>query len=107
MTEKVRAITDVLDRHLGEDIVVIDFGRSGPICDYFIICTAKNDRHSESLVDFLKKELPDEAIYHIDDSDPAWQIVDYNDVMVHIFLEETRMQYRLERLWSEHPITNL
>ncbi len=102
MTEKAKSITDVLDKHLAEDIVVIDFGKSGPICDQFIICTAKNDRHSESLVDFLKKELGDFEIYHLDDADPTWQIVDYNDVMVHIFSEEARAQYSLEKLWSEH-----
>ena len=107
MSEKVKAIAEVLDKHLAEDIVVIDFGKSGPICDHFIICTARNDRHSESLVDFLKKELKDFDIYHLDDGDFTWQIVDYNDVMVHIFLEDIRAQYNLEKLWSEYPKASL
>lgn len=101
-------VVKILDEKLAEDLVIIDFEGKGSIADCFIICTAKNERHSDSLVDYLKEGLESKVkIHHIDDEDPAWQIIDLGDILVHIFLKETRERYQLERLWSDYKVESL
>ena len=78
------------------------------ICDYFLLMTADNTRQAQAIADFLEEELEaiDEKPRHIEGYDAGrWVLLDCSAVVVHIFLEEEREYYNLERLWGDAPRT--
>ncbi len=106
--KKLTKVVDILDKRLAEELVIIDFGNSNPITDMFLICTSKNERHADSLVTYLKEGLEGiYDIYHIDDADLGWIIVDLGDIIIHIFTKEMREKYQLERLWSDQKLIRI
>ena len=70
-------------------------------CHYFVICTATSSVHARALSDHLKQKI---KAWHIEgDEFGHWILMDYIDVIVHIFLEEEREYYDLENLWGDVP----
>ena len=110
MKNKIEIICNTLNEKLAEDVVVIDFDHQNALTDYFIIATAKNFRHGNSLVDFVEEALKQNG-YEIRNTemskDSGWFVLDCEDVIVHIFLEEDRAKYQLERLWADFHITKM
>ena len=110
MSELLDIVLKTLDEKLGEDIVTIDMSAVSPFTDYFVIATARNVRHAQSLAEFVEQEA---AKYGYDvrvregEKDSTWVLVDLNEVIVHIFTDETRKTYRLEALWADQPLTRL
>jgi len=100
-------VVDILDNKLAENILLLDIGEISPFADYFVIATATSDRQSQALVDAMVAELRDQKMkpLHIEgDRTSGWQLVDYGDVIVHIFSPEQRAFYRLEDLWSDAKV---
>lgn len=93
---------------MAEDILLLDISKAGsPFADYFVIATASTDRQSQALVDAMQDELRSQKIrpLHIEgERDSGWQLVDYGNVIVHIFSPEQRAFYRLEDLWHEAQV---
>lgn len=91
----------------GEDIVALDVGDIISITDAFVITSATNTRHVRTLVDEIEKAMKEHAsslptsVEGLDDA--TWVLLDYGDIVVHVFLDETRAYYELERLWSDAP----
>ncbi len=91
-------------------IVSLDMrGIDGAICEKFVICNADSTTH----VDAISGEIEDKLI-EVNGEKPLrvegrensyWVVMDYGDVMVHIFLTEAREYYRLEELWGDVPVT--
>lgn len=110
MENKIEIICNTLNEKLAEDVIVIDFDHQNALTDYFIIATAKNFRHGNSLVDFVEEALKQNG-YEIRNTemskDSGWFVLDCEDVIVHIFLEEDRAKYQLERLWADFRITKM
>ena len=106
MSELLQLVQKTLDEKLAMDIVTIDMQEVMPFTDYFVICTAKNIRHAQSLAEFVDQEA---AKYGYDvrvregDKESTWVLIDLNEVVVHIFTEETRKMYSLEALWADQP----
>ena len=76
------------------------------ICDYFLILTVDNTRQAQAIADFMEEELEaiDEKPRHIEGyAAGRWVLLDCSTVIVHIFLEEEREYYNLERLWGDAP----
>lgn len=97
-------ITEILDDRKGKDIIVIDTRRKTVITDFFVICSGTSTTHVRALADELSRKLKEEGkeYSHIEGYDSAnWILIDYLDVVVHVFLEEQREFYNLERLWKE------
>ena len=96
----------------GEDVVKIDLRKLEiRIADYFIVCHAPSktqvDSISYSVEDFVRKETGEKPI-HIEGLENCfWFLIDYGDVIVHIFQEEYRKFYSLESLWADATITGL
>lgn len=91
----------------GDDIVILEVGDIIAIIDCFVLVSASNSRLVRTIVDEI--EL---AMRAHDDSwpigvegknDASWVLLDYGDVVVHVFLEETRAYYDLDRLWADAP----
>ncbi|NOZ73468.1 MAG: ribosome silencing factor [Chloroflexi bacterium] len=93
---------------MAENILLLDISKAGsPFADYFVIATASSDRQSQALVDAMQDELRPQKIrpLHIEgERDSGWQLIDYGNVIVHIFSPEQRAFYRLEDLWHEAQV---
>lgn len=103
-TELVKQIVKILDDKKAEDIKVIKVTDLTILGDYFIIADGSNTTHVKSLVDeveFQTKQLGNIPARIEKDTTSNWIILDYNQVIVHIFYKETRDYYDLERLWTD------
>jgi len=102
--ELTKKIVKVLDEKKADKTEVIKVRDLTIICDYFVIASANNSTHVKSLVDEVEHQLKGLGKYpaRIDGYQGAnWVVIDYNDVIVHIFYEETRNIYNLEKLWAD------
>lgn len=102
--DKIKKIYDVLDSKLGEDIVILNVNGVSTITDYFIIVSAKSERQVNALQDAVDDEMTKlnvEARAIEGRITSRWILMDYGDVVVHIFKDEEREFYNLERLWKD------
>ena len=100
----VKLCCGVLDEKLAGDLTVLDVGAQSSITDFLILATATSEPHLRALRVELEKAL-DGAKVQIVGMDVAqesgWMVIDAFDVMIHLFLAETRERYGLERLWRD------
>ena len=95
----------------GEKITKLDMrGIDGSVCDFFVICQADNPRQVLAIADSVEDyvfENTKQWPYHREGKENAeWVLLDYVDVVVHIFLDERRDFYKLEKLWADAPRTD-
>ena len=106
-TERARMAAQAADDKKGEDIIVLDVAEIMGIVDAFVITHGSNTRLVHAIVDEVKAQLFDRAgvkprsVEGLDDM--SWVLLDYGDLIVHVFLDETREFYGLERLWADAP----
>jgi ribosome-associated protein len=89
-----------------EDVVILDVGEIIVITGYFVICSASSDRHLKTVIEEIDKaikELGERPIRREGEGEAGWWLLDYVDVVVHVFGREEREYYDLERLWSDAP----
>jgi ribosome-associated protein len=101
-------IMTVMEDKKAKDIMSIDITSLSIISDYFAICSGTSTTHIKAICDELEFKLEEQGIkcFHIEGYETArWILMDYSDVIVHIFHDEDRQFYNLERLWS-HGIKN-
>lgn len=94
----------------GYDVTLIDLKKIASFADYFIICSADSDVQVKAIADEVEKSLKDEGIkcWHKEGYTALkWVLLDYVDVVVHIFKKESRLFYNLEKLWGDAPTENL
>lgn len=92
----------MIDQKKGEDIVIYDLRNLSPITDYFIISTGLSDVHVKTIAEHIMEQ---ERPQHAEGLEAAsWVLLDFIDVIVHVFSKETREFYGLERLWGDAPI---
>lgn len=99
----VKEIVRVLDKKKACDIKAIEITEHSIVADYFIICSGTSNTHVKSLADEVEYELKEQGVapYHMEGKATGWMLLDYNSVLVHVFTEETRDYYNLERLWQD------
>lgn len=99
------------DEKKATDILVQDVRELVSITDYFVIVTAANSRQVEAIIDEIEEALREQMHIkpsHTEDSrDGSWSLLDYGDVVVHVFMPEAREYYRLEELWNDAPTIDL
>lgn len=110
-TEIVRTacIEQLLSRK-AEDLIAIDLRQTADFVDYFIICTGTSDVHVRALADAVIEGLKAEGQrpYQVEGYDvQKWILIDFFDIVVHIFQRESRQFYGLERLWRDAPIERI
>ena len=102
--EKARRILQIALAKKPEDPLTLDLRASGLIWDYFIMITANSSPHAKAIVSELVKKSKEEniSIHHIeDDENGDWVLIDYFDVLLHLFSRERREFYRIERLFKK------
>ena len=100
----VRLIASLLLSRKGEDVVLLKMDEVLPLTDYFVIATARNSRHIRALRDVVERGLKDKKILPMNRSpkeSKSWILLDYGDVVVHLFQPESRDFYDLENLWAD------
>ena len=108
--EMVRLAYKALDDKKAEDIKVIEIGTISVIADYFIIANGTNPSQVEAMVGAVTEELgragyEPKRIEGVRNS--GWILMDYGDVVVHIFNKEDRLFYDLERIWRDGKVVDL
>ncbi|MFN3598316.1 MAG: ribosome silencing factor [Aquificaceae bacterium] len=99
----LKTLKDLLEDKKAEDIVILDVSKHTNIADYFLIATANSPVHARALVKYLLEELEKRSIKpdHVEGEEEAnWILLDFTDIIVHIFLKEWREYYDLEWLYS-------
>lgn len=93
-----------IDDKLGKDMKVIDISNVSVLADYFIIASGSNKNQVQAIVDNIEDELA-QAGYHpkqVEGYQTAnWILLDYGDIILHIFDEENRLFYDIERIWRD------
>ena len=105
----VEVITQGIQEKKGQEIVIVDMqGIEGAICNYFVICTGNSPTQVSAIMDSVEDVARDKAgekpIRVVGEQQAQWIAMDYVDVMVHIFLPETREYYNIERLWEDAKV---
>ena len=95
---------EALDDRKGEDIKVIDISKVSTIADYFIIANGSNSNQVGALVDSVEDKLAKEGFYAKQREGlglGSWVLLDFGEIIVHVFDKENRLFYDLERVWRD------
>ena len=101
----LKTIINAINDKKGEDITLIDVSNSSPICEYFVLTSASNERQLLAIANSIDEELAKNnlSIKKIEGKGSKWLIVDVESVIIHIFTKEERENYNLEKLWAPFP----
>jgi len=108
--EKTALISQIVADRKAIDVVVLDIADVSSITDYFLICSGGSARQAQAIADAIDEQLKKAGIMPLGIEgyrDGRWILMDYGDVIVHIFAQETRDFYDLEHLWANAPRLDL
>ncbi|WP_368366853.1 ribosome silencing factor [Ruminococcus sp. J1101004sp1_RTP21198st1_B9_RTP21198_201120] len=111
-TEKMMAqiACKAIDDKKGQDIKIIDIHNVSVIADYFVIASGTNSNQVQAIVDNVEEQLGRagfEAKQIEGNRNSSWILMDYSDVIVHVFDEENRLFYDLERIWRDGKVLEM
>ena len=96
--------TKALDSKKGMNIKLLKIDRISSLADYFLICTGTSNTHVKTLCDYAEftlEELGEPMLGREGHRGNAWELLDYGTIVVHVFTDEARKFYDLERLWAD------
>jgi ribosome-associated protein len=99
-----RRAVEVAEEKQASDIVMLDLQKLNTVADYFVICSGESERQLKAIIDAIDETISREFARDARTEgtpDTGWILLDYGDVVVHIFSVALRDYYRLERLWSK------
>lgn len=102
-----REAADLALSKKAEDVVILDLHDLSTVTDFFVICSGSSDTHVKAIADAIEDGLEAKGVrkWHIEGySHRKWVLLDYVDVVVHVFHHKTREFYLLERLWGDAKI---
>ena len=102
--EAAQLCAEAADTKKAFDILILDIRRLTYIADYFVICSGSNTTQVSAISDWIVQTLAKTGVHpsHIEgQTESSWVLMDYGDVVVHIFDEQTRAYYALEKLWGD------
>jgi ribosome-associated protein len=108
--DRALACTRTALDHKAYDLVVLETGHLSTIADYFVICSGRSDTQVQAIADAVTADLAREGVRPLAVEGlphAQWVLIDYGDVVVHIFYVPVREFYDLERLWARAPRVEL
>ena len=108
--EKLEIIVKALDSKRGEDIQALKISDLTILADYFVIVNGTSNTHARTLADEVEFQLSQKGIEperREADTGNTWIILDYGDIIVHVFYKETRQFYKLEGVWADGERVNI
>ncbi|MEW6196286.1 MAG: ribosome silencing factor [Bacteroidota bacterium] len=109
-TRFAKMISDIILTKKGSDIKILDLRKLSAIADFFVICSADSDRQVKAIADEVDDKLNEHGIkcLHREGYESLnWIILDYFDVVVHIFKVDARNYYNLEKFWGDAPLLSI
>ena len=103
-------VTKALDEKKGIDIKVLRIEKISSLADYFVICTGTVNTHVKTLCDYAEytmEQLGETMMGREGHRGNSWELLDYGSVVVHVFTDEARKFYDLERLWADAEVVDL
>lgn len=106
--ELLTKIYTVLTEKKGENICIIDISKISSLADYFVIVHGNNENQIQAMADTISERTQPVSPANVEGYRGAdWVLMDYRDIIVHIFNKESRMFYDLERIWSDGKIVEI
>jgi len=109
--EKLKLIYSIISDKKGEDIKILDLKNLSSLTDYFIIASTQSETHNQAIADEIKFKLKNGfkiLPLNVEGYESAdWILLDYGDIMVHLFKPEAREKYGLEFIWLDAPRISL
>ncbi|MBO5049153.1 MAG: ribosome silencing factor [Oscillospiraceae bacterium] len=102
--EVAYAVTKALDEKKGMDIKLLRINEVSSLADYFLICTGTSNTHVKTLCDYAEytlEQLGEKLLGREGHRGNTWELLDYGSLVVHVFTDEARAFYSLERLWAD------
>ena len=97
-------VTKALDEKKGMDIKLLRISDVSSLADYFLICTGTSNTHVKTLCDYAEytmEQLGEPMLGREGHRGNSWELIDYGSIVVHVFTQEAREFYSLERLWAD------
>ena len=108
--EMVTIALQALEERKGEDIRILNISEVSVLADYFIIASASNNRQLKALKDIAEEKL-ERAGYELKnvegDENATWILLDFGDIVIHLFDHDCRMFYDLERIWHDGKMVSI
>lgn len=104
MKEILKRIVNIIEDKKGEQIVVLDISEISSLADYFVISSANNINQLQAISDDLQELLEKEGlkINKVEGAkNSSWVLLDFTDIVIHLFTKEDRIFYNLERIWAD------
>ena len=92
------------------DIIIIDVRKITTLTDFFVVCTSESKPQTRAITDHINQKMKEEGVrsWHIEGYEHLdWVLIDFVNIVVHIFSKETREYYEFERLWADGTITKV
>lgn len=108
--ELLTSILKAIDEIKGDDIQILDLREiENTVCDYFVICTGNSNTHVNAISGIVQKQVSKETKekpWHVEgESNSEWVLLDYVNIVLHVFQKHTREYYDIENLWGDAKIT--
>ena len=103
-------VTKALDDKKGMNIKLLKIDKVSSLADYFLICTGTSNTHVRTLCDYAEytlEQLGEPMLGREGHRGNAWELLDYGSIVVHVFTQEAREFYSLERLWADAEEINI
>ena len=103
-------VTKALDDKKGKDIQLLRIADVSSLADYFLICTGTSNTHVKTLCDYAEytmEQLGEPMLGREGHRGNSWELIDYGSIVVHVFTDEARKFYDLERLWADAEFVDL
>ena len=109
--ELLTSILKAIDEVKADDIQIMDLREiENTVCDYFVVCTGTSNTHVNAISGIVQKQVSKETHekpWHIEgESNSEWVLVDYVNIVLHVFQKQTREYYDIESLWGDAKITS-
>ncbi len=103
-------VTKALDEKKGLDIKLLKIDQVSTLADYFLICTGTSNTHVKTLCDYAEytlEQLGEPMLGREGHRGNSWELLDFGSIVVHVFTDEARAFYNLERLWADAEVVDL
>ena len=103
-------ISELMLEKKAVDIIMIDVRKITTLTDFFVVCTSESEPQSRAITDHINQKMKEEGVksWHIEGYEHLdWVLVDFVNIVVHIFSKKTREYYEFERLWADGKITHV